>query len=441
MMLNKIIDALNARKDIAAWTVRHITSHGAQVYAVPKNIESQRIVGSESYKIDVLRNTIGPDGSPAVGSGDITLLPGDDISSAIENAALVASLVSNPVHSIPEPAPLPEVLLVDDELKKDPASAIERLMEDVRSTASKNKSVNLTAAECFGDIYNIHLVNSRGIDAEQESTTIAFEFVLQTKKDEAETESFIEMSRRRVADIDPLSEIKRRSKYTLDLLEAKTPPNRHGAVVIRNDALATFMAGDPLSGSVIQMLSSAASKYAKISSWEIGKSVLKGEAKGDPLTVWANRRIPYGTLSNRFDNEGVPAQRVEVIKDNELVTFIANQRYAEYLEVPVTGAFGGVELPPGKTAASALLQEPYVEIVQFSWFNPDPITGDFATEIRLGYLVENGERKPFKGGQLIGNYMEALADVRWSAETGFFGNYLGPHTARFNDLQVSGEDA
>jgi predicted Zn-dependent protease len=86
-----------------------------------------------------------------------------------------------------------------------------------------------------------------------------------------------------------------------------------------------------------------------------------------------------------------------------------------------------------------LLAEPYIEIIQFSWFNPDPITGDFASEIRLGYLVENGTRKPFKGGQLIGNYMEALADVRWSAETGFFGNYLGPHTARFNDLKVSGE--
>jgi predicted Zn-dependent protease len=89
-------------------------------------------------------------------------------------------------------------------------------------------------------------------------------------------------------------------------------------------------------------------------------------------------------------------------------------------------------------AASALLEEPYVEIIQFSWFYPDPVTGDFATEIRLGYLVEKGRRKPFKGGQLIGNSLDALANVRWSAETGFFGNYLGPHTARFNDLKIAG---
>ena len=438
-MLNKIIDALNARKDIAAWTVRHIVTQGVQVYAVPKEIEAQRTVGSESYKVDVLSNTAGPDGTPAIGSGDVTILPDDDINAAIDQAALVASMVANPVYSIPGPTSFPNVQLVDDELKKDPTSAMAKLMDDIRSTAAKDSKVRLTAAECFGEINTTHLVNSKGIDVDQESTRVAIESVLQSKKDDRETESFVEMTRRRIADLHPVDEIELRSKYTIDLLEASAPPNKQGAVVLRNEVLATFMAGSALSGSVIQTLSAAASKYAKISSWEIGKSVFKGDVKGDPLIIWANRQIPYGTSSNRFDNEGLPAQRVELIKDNYLVTFHAGQRYAEYLNVPATGAFGGIELPPGKASASTLLEEPYIEIIQFSWFNPDFVTGDFASEIRLGYLVENGVRKPFKGGVLIGNYMEALADVRWSAETGFFGDYLGPHTARFSNLKVSGE--
>ena len=438
-MLNKIIDALKARKDISAWTVRHITSQGVQVYAVPKQIESQRTVGSESYKIDVLRETKNAEGSPAIGSGDVTVLSDDDINSAIDQAALVASLVANPVHSIPGPGNFPDVQLADEELKKDPAALMNKLMEDIRSTASKDDKVYLTAAECFGDIHTTHLINSRGIDVKQESTSVAIELVLQTKRDGIETESFVEKRRRRVRDIDPIHEIEVQSKYTLDLLDAKAPPTRLGAVVLRDEALATFMAGASLAGSVLQMQGSAASKYSKMTSWEIGKSVFKSDVKGDPLTVWANRCIPFGTLSNRFDNEGLPAQRVELIKDNNLVTFQASQRYAEYLGISPTGAFGGIELPAGKTGASALLEEPYVEVIQFSWFNPDQITGDFATEIRLGYLVENGTRKPFKGGVLIGNYMEALADVHWSAETGFFGGYLGPHTARFNNLKVSGD--
>jgi len=439
MMLNKIIDTLNARKDIAAWTVRQIDSHGTQIYAVPKQIESQRTTRSVSYKVDVLCNTTNPDGSPAVGSGDITLLPDDDIVAGIDKATLVASLVANPVYSIPKPAPIPDVSLVDENLKGDPVNVMKELMENIRTTSSNHPGVYLTAAECFGDIDTTHLVNSNGMDAEQESTRVAVEFVLQANRDGHETESFVEMSRRRVPDLHPETEIKRHATYTLDLLNAKAAPTRQGAVILRNDALATFTAGESLVGGVIQSLGSAASKYAKISSWEIGKSVFAGEVNGDPLTVWANRCIPYGTTSNRFDNEGVPAQRVELIKFNKLITFAANQRYAEYLNIPATGAFGGVELPPGKIEASTLLQEPHIEIVQFSWFNPDPVTGNFATEVRLGYLVEKGERIPFKGGQLIGNFMDTLADVRWSAETGFYGNYLGPHTARFNDLKLSGE--
>ena len=435
-MLNKIVEALKERNDLAGWTVRHLITRGAQVYAVPNQIESQRLVDVERYKIDVLRKTSRPDGTEGVGSGDATVLPGGDIREAIEKAVLTAGLVANPVHTIPAPAALPDVPLVDTELQKDPALATRELMERMRAAASKNDSVRLTAAECFGEIHTTHLVNSRGIDAEQEAAQIDIEFVLHSERKESDVETFTEMTRRRVADLDLEGEIEQKTRYTLDLFEAGAPPSLQGPVVLRNKVLTTFLAGDNLIGSVLQTLSSAGSKYAKLTPWEIGKSVFRGEIKGDPLTVWANRCMPFGTGSNRFDEEGLPAQRVALIRDNELVAFAASQRYADYLHLPATGAFGGVELPPGKTEASALLEEPYVEIIQFSWFNPDPITGDFATEIRLGYLVEKGARKPFRGGQLVGNYLDSLADVRWSAETGFFGNYLGPHTARFNNLKI-----
>jgi predicted Zn-dependent protease len=436
-MLTKIVDALQGRSDLAGWTVRHLMTHGAQVYAVPDQIESQRLVDVERYKIDVLRQTTRPDGTPGVGSGDVTLLPGGDIEQAIEKAVLTAGLVANPMHSIPGPAPLPDVPLVDTELQRDASAVTREMMERIRRIAGKNTDVHLTAAECFGEVHTTHLVNSRGIDAEQEATHIHIEFVLHSQRDGREVEIFTELGRRRVSDFQFENELEQMRRHTLDLFEAGLPPTWQGPVVLQGEVLATFLAGDPLTGGVFQSLGSAASKYARRSSWEIGKPVFRGEIKGDPLTVWANRCIPFGITSSRFDEEGLPAQRVELIRDNTLVTFAASQRYADYLNLPATGAFGGVELPPGRTEASALRTEPYVEIIQFSWFNPDPITGDFATEIRLGYLVENGIRKPFRGGQLVGNFFDALANVYWSAETGFYGNYLGPHTARFNDLKIA----
>src|SRR6185503_11043560 len=167
-MLNKIVNALKDRTDLSGWTVRHLITRGAQVYAVPNQIESQRDVEVERYKIDVLHQTSGPDGEPRMGSGDATLLPGGDIKAAIEQAALVAGLVSNPVHTIPAPAPLPEVPLTDADLQKDASIVTRDVMQRIQVAASKNKSVQLTAAEFFGEIHTTHLLNSRGIDAEQE---------------------------------------------------------------------------------------------------------------------------------------------------------------------------------------------------------------------------------------------------------------------------------
>jgi PmbA protein len=282
--------------------------------------------------------------------------------------------------------------------------------------------MRLTSAEGFADLNTIHHVNSRGVDAEQEMTSVNIEFVLQSKQGDHEVETFREFGRRRAADLNIEAEVERNARFTLDLMQAGPPPNWQGAVVLRDNALMIFVAGDDLTAGLLQSKGSASAKYAQVSNWEIGQSVFRGDVTGDPLTVWANRRIPYG----------------EFIRDNLLVNFVASQRYADYLGLPPTGEFGGLELPAGQWESDALLEEPYVEIALFSWFNPNTITGEFACEIRLGYLVEKGVRKPFRGGQLIGNYLDALADVRWGADTGFFGHYLGPAIARFGNLKIAG---
>ena len=438
-MLDKIVEALKARRELRGWSVRQIVTREAQVYLVGSKEEAQRVVNDERYRVEVFRQTAAPDGSAGMGAGEVTLLPDGDVQAAIDQASLVAGLVCNPEYNLPAPAALPDVPLVDEELKANPLGRLSQVTDEMIAAASKLGYVRMTSAEGFAEINTIRHVNSRGVDAQQEMSTLSLEFVLQTKHGEHEVETFREFTRRRTADVNIASELERNARFTRDLLEAGAPPQWQGPVVMRDNLLVTFMAGDFLSPGVLQSLGSAAMKYSKASTWEVGQSVFRGEVTGDPLTVWANRRIPYGIASNRFDSEGLPAQRVELIHDNKLVTFAANQRYADYLKLAPTGEFGGVELPAGTWETAVLLEEPYVEIALFSWFNPDNITGDFASEIRLGYLVENGIRKPFRGGLLVGNFMDALANVRWSRETAALGHYLGPTTARFSNLKVAGE--
>ncbi|HEU5097889.1 MAG TPA: metallopeptidase TldD-related protein, partial [Roseiflexaceae bacterium] len=157
-------------------------------------------------------------------------------------------------------------------------------------------------------------------------------------------------------------------------------------------------------------------------------------------TVFANRQLPFGNRASCFDDEGQPGRRVELIRDSRLLAFTASQRYADYLGIPATGDFGDIELPAGRTPMAALLQEPHVEVTAYSWFTPNEITGDFSSEIRLGYIVDGARRTPFKGGALVGNLLEALANARWSAETGFYGDYQGPQAACFGGLAIAGGD-
>jgi len=439
MMLEKIAKELKARKDLAGWSVRHIINRQAQVYLVGKKTESQRTVLDERYRIEVFRETSGPDGKQGIGVGNVSMLPDGDIQAAIGKASLVAGLVCNPMHTIPAPAPLPDVPVLDKEIKKDALGTLKKVSDEMLAAGSKQGDVRLTSAEGYAEMNTIHHLNSRGVDVQDEMTNINIEFVLQCKKGDQEVETFREYGRRRAADLNVQAEVKQYAQMTLDLTQAGSPPNWQGPVVLRDNALVVFVAGDDLTAGVMQSKSLASQKFAKVTEFEIGKSIFRGEVTGDPLTVWANRCIPYSTASNRFDEEGLPAQRVELIRDNKLVNFIAGQRYADYLKLPPTGAFGGMEIPAGKWEEKTLLEEPYMEVALFSWFNPDNITGDFATEIRLGYIVENGVRKPFKGGQLIGNYLDALANVRWSRETASLGHYLGPRIARFGNMKIAGD--
>jgi PmbA protein len=438
-MLEAIIKSLRARSDLKAWSVRHIKTEGAQQYDLRESTESKRRVANERFIVEVLRETSDPEGEKKCGASSVTILPGGDIASALDSVALMAGLVHNQPYDLPEPAPVLDVSIADQKLQTDPAKAAERILAQLKEVASDNPHVRLTAAECFTEVTTTHLVNSRGIDAKQVGTDVQMEWVFIAGEGDDEVEAFAMMDRRRASDLNLDVEVGHRVQQAADLLDAGPPPSYRGPVIVRGSTLADMFAEHPVGPNVIGRLSSASMKYTGETKWDIGKSVFRGEVKGDPLNIWANRQLPYGSNSNLFDAEGLPAQRVELIRDNKLVSFWARQRFAEYLDLPATGDFGNIEIAPGSTPEDELLAVPHVEVVEFSWFNPNMISGDFSCEIRLGYVVDGEVRTPFKGGMLVGNLLDALADVHWSSETGFYGYYLGPTTARFNELTVAGE--
>ncbi|HET7009897.1 MAG TPA: metallopeptidase TldD-related protein [Anaerolineales bacterium] len=435
-MNETLLASLRRRTDLAGWTLRRLVTRSTQLYSAAGRIEGERKVAEERHAISVVVATRGTDNSEACGTGSSTLLGDESPETAIERAVEAARLIHNPPHGLPGKSALPELSLVDKDLAERPAETLREAHATLEELAARNKKVRLTAAEWHATTRSTELVNSRGQEGEQQETALGVEWVIVTGEGEARAETFLERRLRRMADVEIQGEFELQAEMAVDRQRAGPAPDWEGPVVLRNTALATFLDAGPL-----QFLGSAGNLYAKVSSWEIGKTALRREGAGDPLTIYANRTLPFGVRASRFDDEGIPGQRLLIVGDNIVRGFSAAQRYAEYLDLPATGDFGDLELPAGRSPQADLRLDPHVEITNFSWFNPDVVTGDFATEIRFGYFVEGGRRTPFRGGLLIGNFLDALGDARWSRETAFTGNYQGPNTIRITGLKVAGRTA
>jgi predicted Zn-dependent protease len=82
---------------------------------------------------------------------------------------------------------------------------------------------------------------------------------------------------------------------------------------------------------------------------------------------------------------------------------------------------------------------PVYHIVAFSAMSPDPFTGDFVGEIRLGYELQHGTSRPVRSGSISGNLFDVLANARLSKESAALGDYYGPRAMRFPKVTVAGD--
>ncbi len=240
--------------------------------------------------------------------------------------------------------------------------------------------------------------------------------------------------RRRLADLNIEEIVRRTAHYARDSLQVTLTPTFEGPVVISGEALVDLFAP-------IIFHSSARAVYQALSRFALHASICGDQPiQGDRLTFTSNALLPYGQASAPFSDEGLPGERVPLIQGHYLHAWWAEQRYADYLNIRPTGSFANIEIPPGIHPLQTLLEEgePVYHLVAFSWMNPDELTGDFVAEIKLGHRLESGQVTPIKGGSLSGNVFDALAQIRFSQETFFTGNYSGPQALRFERLTIAG---
>jgi len=441
-MLETVVSTLRKQEGVDDWLARHVRKTSTQHYVIGSDPESEREVTSERVIVTVMNDhpsSSGDQGSVR-GEAQVTLLPTDlqQLELKLADAVFMASLTDNPTYAPAGPAEYPAVELADPEMRNAPRLVAQRMVEQLTQAVDNEKGVRLSSAEVFVEESHIATETSRGARAQQIQTDLLLDFVLLAAGGDDEMEAQIAFKRRRAEDLDVPAMVRRQAQYARDALAAATPKTGTFPVVVSDDALQELLMSEGYSPLVL--LSSGQLKYQQLTTWEASRSIHPQEPTGDPFTLYSNALLPFGTRSYSFDGDGLPGQRVPIIESGVLSRFRASNRYAQYLQIDATGQFGNMEIDTGSVPFASLLEDsgPLYHIVAFSAMGPDPITGDFVGEIRLGYEIEAGRARPIRGGSISGNLMAALATATLSQESTFLGDYLGPRAMRFPQITVAG---
>lgn len=403
-----------------------------------------------------------------LGSSKIEILSSDakGIKKEISAAVLAASLQQNQYFELPEQSDsYPEVQMLDPEIFSkmqetvlsdagDSARVrdlVKGITAQIVEAVNVEKDVKLNYLEVFFDDIHKTLLTSRGIDLSQYQTNVFLEFALTSGKGETEAEILPRIHAGRLADINAEELIKYYSQLARDKSHAQRAKSFSGPVVLRGEAVSQFFGADSpfgLSNPLIDA-ASARNKYMHINPFNIGdclahdknkQSLKKEHIKGDKITILSNPLIDFGTRSYVFDEYGTPGGKVTLIEDSVIKSFLADSRIAQYLNIPVTGSFGNIQILPGSRTIDELLDsnEEIAVVESFSAFTAKP-TGDFNTEIRFGYFIKNGKKTPLQSGLLCGNFFNMLEEVYFSKDTVLRGSYHGPKAFRAGELQIAGK--
>ena len=434
---DRAIKVVEGHPQIQDWSVRSIERRSHQLYHVRDRVESQRVIHTQRAVVEIHRDLLSPEGEARRGSSSFTFLSDDDSSAArhkLEETVFAASLALNPPYSLPGSAAYPEVATLDTEIEASPEEVLAELGNQLLAQLGSEPQIRPSSAEFFAHLLETRLTNSQGVEGYKRGTQLFVELVLLSSDGSEESEFLATLERCGLQNLNLREEVAKYAERARDSLQAGIPETCRGPVAISGPALVELF-------RFLRYASSGAMKYQNLSRWEVGQPIWgQKKVQGEPLTLVADAILPMGVGSVPFDDDGVPGQQTTLVEQGILERFWADYRHAQYLDLSASGAFGNLRIPGGVSSVADLLASAgrLFHIVSFAAMDPDPITGRFVGEIRLGYDVGAEGARPFKGGALSGDMESALADVRFSRETVWVGDYQGPELALFGDLSVGG---
>ena len=172
--------------------------------------------------------------------------------------------------------------------------------------------------------------------------------------------------------------------------------------------------------------------YPKYSDYKIGTKAQGENIEGDALTIDLSSTVPY-------NSEGISIKDRRLLEKGEVKSIVGNSRFCYYLGVEPTGMYDTLKVEKGKVSLEEMKKKECLHCVNFSGLEVDYMTGDFGSEVRLGFLCKDGKETPVTHFSISGNLYDVVGKLTLSSDGFRESGYDGPFAVRIPGLSVAGE--
>lgn len=425
-MFETVLDLLRA-SGVYAWEASDVKERGWEFYFIRHALDQNRVREIETITLKVYQLS---DGGESMGSASAELSPTADVSEAkalIESLAYRASLVKDKPYTLHAPRAAEPM---DAQPSLDVAAIAGDFLKAVRALP-ETATEDINSYELFVSAKTRRLVTSTGIDVEESFPDSMLEVVVNARRDGHEIELYRNYTSGS-CDAEGLARnLEKTMRYGKDRLRASATPN-----LGKTDVLFSSSAAVTLYRYFLGRLDTAM-VARRLSDWELGKRVAE-RFDGDALTLEALRTLPNSSKNRRYDAEGAPIRDLVLLREGVVEHYAGGRKFSAYLGMDDCFLPTNLAVSGGTHSEEELRRGQYLEAVEFSDFQADPMTGDIFGEIRLGYWHDGETVTPVSGGSVSGSMRDFVGALYASTDTATYDNWRIPALTKLKGVTVSG---
>ena len=303
---------------------------------------------------------------------------------------------------------------------------------EVMQSIPETEQTYINSYEIFVNENEKRIVNSKGVDVTYSYLDSMLEVVVNAKQGDTEIELYRNYRSGSCDKALIREELMKTMHIGLDKCIAKDTQPLQGVDVVFTGSNATRLF------RYYTELTSASMKYQQMSMCEVDQPITTEEIKGDKVTLRGVSYLENSSKNFPYDNDGALIKDCVLIDQHVTKRFWGSRRFSQYLQLENSNSLYNFVVDGGKQSKNDMLQLPYLELVEFSDFQVDSMTGDFAGEIRLAYYHTEDGVQSFSGGSIAGNMQQAQTEMWMSSEQKQYDNFLIPEVVRIQNVSITG---